>query len=198
MLGVAVLTGGKLYSLAVSLLVVLLFNFFFTEPYYTLFSAPGYLVTFLIMLVAAIVSSTLTRRIKNQAILSARKAYRNTENTCRKPAENFKRARKRKGEFFRWLHAQLGKLLERTVCHFWSGKREARAGTDGNFSGRRAESDWTSGGRLFSGGTGKLPIGFFGTITVTRARRLIPFPEAMSVSGGARERSAAGCGKESF
>lgn len=31
-LGVAVLTGGKLYSLAVSLLVVLLFNFFFTGP----------------------------------------------------------------------------------------------------------------------------------------------------------------------
>ena len=120
-LGVAVLTGGKLYSLAVSLLVVLLFNFFFTEPYYTLFSAPGYLVTFLIMLVAAIVSSTLTRRIKNQAILSARKAYRT--GTLLETSRKLQRARSER-EIFSVAAAQLGKLLERTIVIYPANEKK--------------------------------------------------------------------------
>ena len=147
-LGVAVLTGGKLYSLAVSLLVVLLFNFFFTEPYYTLFSAPGYLVTFLIMLVAAIVSSTLTRRIKNQAILSARKAYRT--GTLLETSRKLQRARSER-EIFSVAAAQLGKLLERTIVIFpgEDGERWTRE----DFLAEREIAEWVFRNNKHAGAT---------------------------------------------
>ena len=161
-LGVAVLTGGKLYSLAVSLLVVLLFNFFFTEPYYTLFSAPGYLVTFLIMLVAAIVSSTLTRRIKNQAILSARKAYRT--GTLLETSRKLQRARSER-EIFSVAAAQLGKLLERTIVIYPAnekkvlGQMEIFPGEDGerwtreDFLAEREIAEWVFRNNKHAGAT---------------------------------------------
>ena len=70
-------TEGYLYGMAASVLSVLLFNFFFTVPYYT-FNAiqPGYPVTFLIMLLAAFIASTLTVRIKSQVRLSVDREHR--------------------------------------------------------------------------------------------------------------------------
>ncbi|WP_331666936.1 ATP-binding protein [Metaclostridioides mangenotii] len=51
-----------------SILSVLIFNFFFTEPYFT-FNAikVGYPLTFVIMLLVALITSALTVRIKTQA-----------------------------------------------------------------------------------------------------------------------------------
>jgi two-component system sensor histidine kinase KdpD len=70
-------TGGRLYSAATSVLSVLVFNYFFTEPYFSLEATDsGYPVTFLVMLLASFISSTLTMRIKEQARQSAQKAYR--------------------------------------------------------------------------------------------------------------------------
>ena len=117
-LSVAVITGGKVYSLAVSLLVVLLFNFFFTEPYFSLFSAPGYLVTFVIMLAAAVVSSTLTGRVKKQAALSARKAYRT--GTLLETSRKLQGAGNEK-EILAVAAEQMGKLLERTIVIYPAG-----------------------------------------------------------------------------
>ncbi|KUP24149.1 sensor histidine kinase KdpD [Paenibacillus sp. DMB5] len=73
----AIVTSGRLYSAANSILSVLVFNYLFTEPYYSLITADtGYPVTFLVMLIASFISSTLTMRIKEQARQSAQKAYR--------------------------------------------------------------------------------------------------------------------------
>lgn len=73
----AIVTRGRIYSAVSSVLSVLVFNFFFTEPRFSLQAYdPGYPVTFLIMLVAALISSTLAKRIKEQARQSAQKAYR--------------------------------------------------------------------------------------------------------------------------
>ena len=71
------ITMGHLFGLAASLLSVLLFNFFFTVPYFT-FNAiqPGYPVTFLIMLLSALIISTLTVRIKSQVRLSVEREHR--------------------------------------------------------------------------------------------------------------------------
>ncbi len=71
------ITEGYLYGMAASVLSVLLFNFFFTLPYYT-FNAiqPGYPVTFSIMLLAAFITSTLTIRIKSQVRLSVEREHR--------------------------------------------------------------------------------------------------------------------------
>lgn len=111
-LSVAVITGGKLYSLAVSLLAALMFNFFFTEPYFALSSVSGYVVTFLIMLASAIVCSTLTGRLKRQAVLSAQKAYRT--GVLLETSRKLQGAGNEK-EILEVAAAQMGKLLERTV-----------------------------------------------------------------------------------
>ncbi len=71
------ITTGYLYGMVASILSVLLFNFFFTLPYFT-FNAiqPGYPVTFVIMLLAAFITSTLTVRIKTQVRLSVEREHR--------------------------------------------------------------------------------------------------------------------------
>lgn len=72
----AVETNTRFYSIVYSLASVLLFNFFFTEPRYT-FNAygPTYPVTFLVMLLAALITSNLAMRIKEQARQSAQAAF---------------------------------------------------------------------------------------------------------------------------
>lgn len=73
---VAMATTGLAYSLLASLLSVLVFNFFFTYPYFTLMSDPSYAATYCVMFIVALLGSSLTTRIKRQAIESAGKAYR--------------------------------------------------------------------------------------------------------------------------
>ena len=51
-----------------AILAPLLFNFFFTAPYYTLAIAdPQYLVTFVVLLVTALLISSLTQRVRRQS-----------------------------------------------------------------------------------------------------------------------------------
>lgn len=73
---ISLVTGGYLYCLSASIFSVLLFNFFFTIPYYT-FNAiqPGYPITFLIMFIVAFITSTLTGRVKNQIRLSIEREH---------------------------------------------------------------------------------------------------------------------------
>lgn len=74
---IAVWTSQRAYSLICSVISVLLFNFLFTEPKYTLNAYDvGHLTTFLVMFIAAFISSSLAVRIKQQAIQSAETAYR--------------------------------------------------------------------------------------------------------------------------
>ncbi|HEY0827185.1 MAG TPA: DUF4118 domain-containing protein [Bacilli bacterium] len=67
---VARYTDGYVYGIAASVLGVLKFNFFFAEPYYT-FEAyrPDYPITFVIMLISAIITSTLTTKAKQETKL---------------------------------------------------------------------------------------------------------------------------------
>ena len=70
-------TDGLLYGLLSSLLSVLTFNYFFTEPRFTLLAYdPGYPVTFAVMLVASVLTSSLTAKARQQAKINAEKAYR--------------------------------------------------------------------------------------------------------------------------
>ena len=73
----AFLTDGMLYGLLSSLLSVLTFNYFFTEPRFTLLTYdPGYPLTFLVMLISAALTSSLTAKARQQAKINAEKAYR--------------------------------------------------------------------------------------------------------------------------
>lgn len=62
------ITNGYVYGILASIISVLSFNFFFTEPYYTLMAdRADYPITFLIMLITALITSTLTSRVKKEA-----------------------------------------------------------------------------------------------------------------------------------
>ena len=73
---ISMVTTGRSYGLLASVLSVLIFNFFFTVPYFTLRSDPSYIATFGIMFLVALLSSSLTIRVKTQAKMNADKAYR--------------------------------------------------------------------------------------------------------------------------
>ena len=73
----AVITRRRIYSMISSVLSVIVFNFIFTDPRFTLNAYDsGYPATFLIMLIAAFITSTLAVKIKQHARQSAQTAYR--------------------------------------------------------------------------------------------------------------------------
>ncbi|HEY0827197.1 MAG TPA: DUF4118 domain-containing protein, partial [Bacilli bacterium] len=68
---VAKQTEGFIYGIVASIISVLTFNFFFTEPNYSFFThSPDYVITFVTMLIAALITSTLTTKAKQEARLS--------------------------------------------------------------------------------------------------------------------------------
>jgi len=74
---ISTLTKYRVYALTSSLVSVTLFNFFFTEPYFTMKAyEKGYPATFAIMLISAFISSTLAIKLKDHAKNSAQSAYR--------------------------------------------------------------------------------------------------------------------------
>ncbi len=112
----AVVTQGRIYSAVSSVLSVLVFNYFFTEPRFTFQATdPGYPLTFLVMLAASLITSTLTKRVKEQARQSAQKAYR-TEvllETSRKLQQAGDQS-----DILNETAQQLVKLLDRTVIFY--------------------------------------------------------------------------------
>ena len=74
---IAMITQGKAYSLITSALIVVIFNFLFTEPRFTLKAyASEYPVTFLVMFFAALITGTLAGKLKDFASESTRNSYR--------------------------------------------------------------------------------------------------------------------------
>lgn len=74
---ISIMTSQRIYSIVSSFLSVLVFNFFFTNPYFT-FQAydSGYPVTFIIMFLAAFITSGLAVQMKKSAKRAAQTAYR--------------------------------------------------------------------------------------------------------------------------
>lgn len=109
-------TRGYAGSVLYSFFSVLLFNFIFTEPRFTFnASDPGYPITFVIMLVASIISGTLAVRLKDQAKLSAQAAFRtkvllDTNQLLQKAHDN--------NEIISVTASQLMKLLNRTTVFY--------------------------------------------------------------------------------
>ena len=71
----SVVTRHRIYSLISSIVSVLVFNFFFTNPQFTLRAYDqGYPVTFLIMFLAALLTSSLAVKLKEHAKQSVKAA----------------------------------------------------------------------------------------------------------------------------
>ncbi|MFT8727271.1 MAG: ATP-binding protein [Liquorilactobacillus ghanensis] len=72
----AMITQQRSYSLLYSLLIPIVYDYFFTAPFGSFRSNPNNLFTFAILLIVAGISSSWTSKIQAQAILDARRAYR--------------------------------------------------------------------------------------------------------------------------
>lgn len=73
----SVVTKNRIYSLISSVVSVFIFNFLFTEPRYTFHAYDsGYPITFLVMFIAAMITSSLSIKLKNHARQAAQAAFR--------------------------------------------------------------------------------------------------------------------------
>ncbi len=73
------LTNGFIFGILASVIATFAFNYFFTEPYYTFtVNDPSYIITFIIMTITSLITSTLTSHVK-QSALSAREKEAETK-----------------------------------------------------------------------------------------------------------------------
>lgn len=109
----SIVTSNWLCSIAVSIVSVLVFNFFFTIPRLTFhFNDPDYLVTFTIMFMVAFLTGSLATKLKENARQSAQAAFRTkilleTNQLLQKEADEH--------AILRVTAGQLTKLLKRDI-----------------------------------------------------------------------------------
>lgn len=124
---ISIVTTSRFCGAAASLVSVLVFVFFFTEPRFTFrFSDPNYIVTFVIMFLVALLTDSLASRLKNNARQSARAAYRTkilfeTNQLLQKETREQAIADATAG--------QLVKLLNRDIVVYLADKNELKRGT---------------------------------------------------------------------
>lgn len=71
---IARMTHGFVYGISASFIATFAFNYFFTEPYYTLHvNNSTYFITFVVMVITALITSALTSREKQNAIIASEK-----------------------------------------------------------------------------------------------------------------------------
>lgn len=120
----SILTSGYTCSVISSVISVVLFNYFLTEPRLTLYAyGSGYPVTFAIMLGISILTGTLASKLKENAKLSARDAFRtkilfNTSRLLQKAEDA--------SEIFDITATKLVKLLGRDLTAAPAGAQESR------------------------------------------------------------------------
>ena len=112
----SVLTSGYTCGILASILSVILFNYFLTEPHLSLLAyGSGYPVTFVIMLGASILTGTLAAKLKAHAQLSAHDAFRtkllfDTNQQLQKAQS--------KEDAYQTTAVQLQRLLERDILFY--------------------------------------------------------------------------------
>lgn len=162
---VSVITSNRLCSLAVSVVGVLVFNFFFTIPRFTFyFHDPSYPVTFGVMFAASFLTGSLAARLKDNARQSAKAAFRTkilfeTNQLLQKEKDAWSVTGAAAG--------QLLKLLKRDIVMYLSedtGLSEPRVYSEGVQKGReltweqeKAAAEWVfKNNRLAGAGTDTL------------------------------------------
>ena len=123
---ISVLTKGYLCSIAGSLLSVVLFGFFLTEPRLSFQTyAVGYPVTFAVMLASSVLTGTLASKLKDHARLSARSAFRvqvlfDTDRLLQKAKSN--------DDVLSVTCMQLSRLLDRSIVAYTKGENGMLSG----------------------------------------------------------------------
>ena len=123
---ISVLTKGYFCSMAGSLLSVVLFGFFLTEPRLSFQTyAVGYPVTFAVMLASSVLTGTLASKLKDHARLSARSAFRvqvlfDTDRLMQKAKSN--------DDVLSVTCMQLSRLLDRSIVAYTKGENGMLSG----------------------------------------------------------------------
>lgn len=113
----------KRYSMAGALLSVLLFNYFFTRPYYSMKAYdPVYPFTFAVMFMAAFVISTLMSTVKRQGAEAAKTAWRTQ--ILLENSRKLRRAKK-KEDVIREMSGQMVALLGLSVAVYLKNGSQA-------------------------------------------------------------------------
>ncbi len=110
---IAIQISGRFSNAVISLICVIVFNFFFTDPKYTLLAYdPEYPVTFIVMFIVAFLAGSIADRLKNLAQQSERTLYRTQ--TLLDSSQLLSKAHE-KEEIAEVIGIQVHKLLDRDV-----------------------------------------------------------------------------------
>ena len=112
----SVMTSSRVYGTLAAVLYVLLFNFLFIEPRFTLLVYDSaYMMTYLVTVVAALITGTVAIRMKNIARVSAENAY---QAKVLLATSNQLESAKDSGDIIRTTCMQLVHLLNRAVVFY--------------------------------------------------------------------------------
>ena len=112
----SVLTSHQLYGIIAAVLYILLFNFLFIEPRFTLLVYdPQYLMTYFVTIIAALITGSLAARLKSIAWESAENAYQ--AKVLLDTSEMLQKASSSE-EMVRITCTQLSSLLDRDVIFY--------------------------------------------------------------------------------
>lgn len=138
----SVITKNRIYSLISSFVSVIVFNFLFTEPRYTLLAYDSsYPITFLVMFLAALITGSLAVRLKNHAKQSAQAAFRTK--VLFDTNQLLQRA-KGKDEIIAVTANQLVKLLNKDIIMYPSNGEELETPHIFSASDETLTEDYTS------------------------------------------------------
>ncbi len=111
----AVLTADRIYGIVAALLYILVFNLLFVEPYYSLRVAGGYMVTYLVTMVSAILTGTLASRMKySMAVANENATQTRVLLEC---SELFQHARTEE-DIITTVADQLVRVLKRAIIYY--------------------------------------------------------------------------------
>ncbi len=134
----AFITHSRIYNIISSVLSVLVFNYFFTDPRYSLMAFdPGYPLTFVVMFTAAFITSSLIKKVKLHAKNASDKSIR-TEIFLETSMKL--QSAKDESDILDVTAEQLVKLLKKNIAVFRGGENPTKSYTLYKYDGP-AQSD---------------------------------------------------------
>ena len=133
----SLITSHQIYGIMAALLYVLLFNFLFIDPRYTLLVYDSaYLVTYMVSVAAGLITGSLTSKMTDIARMSAENAYQakillDTSKQLEQASDT--------GEIIRITCRQLGNLLDRPVRYYGTGEEAPGRETDPKEPGQETD-----------------------------------------------------------
>lgn len=139
---VAFTTGSIACSLGASVIAIVLFDYYFTEPKF-LFTAytTGYPVSFAVMVIASVITSLVMTRVRRQAVQNAQSAVRTR--VLLETDQLLARA-KTPRDVFEIMAGQLEKLLGKSIIVYPKNGEKLDAPRVFPYEGGESEESWTS------------------------------------------------------